>query len=759
MERYIWGLKSSIREFVQTMKPRTFQEAVDATGMREKEKKRQEEETGHQKRTWDNYSKGAPNSKSGNPKKLKGRIEYPKCKKCGRMHTRKCKVGSTGCIKCGKEGHTMKECNEDRKCYECGMAGHLRPNCPQLQKNATGNLRLTGNDAAKGGRDKIGIPKVKGRAYAMTVSKARETPDVVSDGREINDNLMPMIMREFDVVLGMYWLKKNHVVIVCDVNMVRIHAPNGDMIYIYRDRNYDKIGIISTRKARKSPDRQGFIRPSSSPWGSSILFVKKKDGSIRMCSDYRELNKVTGASYFSKIDLRSGYHQLKVREEDVPKTAFRSRYGHYEFLVIPFGLTNAPTAFMDLMNRVCKPYLDRFVIVFIDDILIYSKSQEEHKQNLQEVQQLLRKEKFYAKYCKCEFWIRDVQFLGHVVSAESIKVDPAKVETKFDWGSKQDEAFQILKQRLSSAPIISLPDGIDDFGVFSDASKQGLRCVLMQRDKVIAYASRQLKEHEKRYSTHDLELVAVRELNMRQRRWMEFLKDNDCEIHYHPGKANVVADELSRKERAEPIRVRAMRIEVKNDLMDLRKAHEEGNIRSERMVGQTKLLEEGPDGIQRVKGRIWSPYVGDVRYIILDEAHKSSYSVHPGADKMYKDLNNEYWWPGMKRSISGYVEKCMTSLQIKAEHQRPVGQLQQLEIPVWKWDRVTMDFITKLPGMLRGHDAIWVIVDRLTKSAHFMPIKESYSLEKLAQLYMYEIVVRHGVPLSIVSDRDTTSKF
>ncbi|GJZ83349.1 putative reverse transcriptase domain-containing protein [Tanacetum coccineum] len=198
---------------------------------------------------------------------------------------------------------------------------------------------------------------------------------------------------------------------------------------------------------------KGFIRPSSSPWGAPVLFVKKKDGSFRMCIDYRELNKLTvknryplpriddlfdqlqGSSVYSKIDLRSGYHQLRVREEDIPKTAFRTRYGHYEFQVMPFGLTNAPAVFMDLMNRVCKPYLDKFVIVFIDDILIYSKNKQEHEEHLKLILELLKKEELYAKFSKCEFWIPKVQFLGHVIDSKGIHVDPAKIESIKDWTS------------------------------------------------------------------------------------------------------------------------------------------------------------------------------------------------------------------------------------------------------------------------------------------------------------------------------------
>ncbi|GJQ92511.1 putative nucleotidyltransferase, ribonuclease H [Tanacetum coccineum] len=369
---------------------------------------------------------------------------------------------------------------------------------------------------------------------------------------------------------------------------------------------------------------RGFIRPSTSPWGAPVLFVKNKDGSLRICIDYRELNKLTvknryplpkiddlfdqlqGSSVYSKIDLRSGYHQLRVRDEDIPKTAFRTRYGHYEFQVMPFGLTNAPAVFMDLMNRVCKPYLDKFVIVFIDDILIYSRNKEEHANHLRIILELLKKEKLYAKFSKCDFWIRIVQFLGHLIDSQGLHVDPAKIEAvknwtspttpteirqflglagyyrrfikdfskiakslteltqknkKYIWGEDQESAFQLLKQKLCEAPILALLEGNDDFVVYCDASHQGLGAVLMQREKVIAYASRQLKPNEENYTTHDLKLGAVhildqKELNMRQRRWLELLADYDYEIRYHLEKANDVADALSRKERIKPLRVR-----------------------------------------------------------------------------------------------------------------------------------------------------------------------------------------------------------
>ncbi|GJV50905.1 putative reverse transcriptase domain-containing protein [Tanacetum coccineum] len=258
---------------------------------------------------------------------------------------------------------------------------------------------------------------------------------------------------------------------------------------------------------------KGFIRPSSSPWGAPVLFVKKKDGSFRVCINYRELNKLTiknryplpriddlfdqlqGSSIYSKIDLRSGYHQLRVREEDIPITAFQMRYGHYEFQITPFGLTNAPAVFMDLMNRVCKPYLDKFVIVFIDDILIYSKNKEEHGEHLKTILNLLRSEKLYAKFSKCDFWLDSVQFLGHVIDSSGVHVDPAKIEAiknwaalttpteknkPYVWGDDKEEAFQTLKLKLCSAPILSLPEGSEDFVVYCDASLKGFGAVLMQ---------------------------------------------------------------------------------------------------------------------------------------------------------------------------------------------------------------------------------------------------------------------------------------
>ncbi|GJW06395.1 putative reverse transcriptase domain-containing protein, partial [Tanacetum coccineum] len=319
---------------------------------------------------------------------------------------------------------------------------------------------------------------------------------------------------------------------------------------------------------------------------------------------------------------------------------------------------------------------------------------------------------------------------------------------------------------------------------------QGLGCELMQRGKVIAYASRQLKIHEKNYTTHDLELGAVvfalktwrhylygtksviytdhkslqhifdqKELNMRQRRWIELFSDYECEIRYHPGKANVVADALSRKERLKPRRVRAMAVTIQAGMREKIQAAQSEALKQENVImenlhGLDQQMEKKEGESLYFMDRIWVPLVGSVRTMIMDEAHRSKYSVHPGADKMYHDLRDMYWWPGMKRDIATYVSKCLTCLKVKAEHQRPSGLLQQPVIPKWKWDKITMDFITKLPRSKSRHDTIWVIVDRLTKSAHFLAIREDYSTEKLTKIYIDEIVARHRVPMSIISERD-----
>ncbi|GJS45796.1 putative reverse transcriptase domain-containing protein [Tanacetum coccineum] len=537
-----------------------------------------------------------------------------------------------------------------------------------------------------------------------------------------NINLMPVEMGSFDVIIGMDWLSKYSAIIDCAKKIVRI--PSGSEILIVRGFRF--LAHVTTKEIEDKSEKKrledvpivkdfpdvfpedlpemkeladqlqelsdkGFIRPSSSPWGAPVLFVKKKDGSLQMCIDYRELNKLT-------IGLRS----VITNEGSVKKISKYclqdTRYGLTEFQVMRLVLTNTPA--------------------------VTSRARRASEGLILE---LLKKEELYAKFSKCEFWIPKVQFLGHVIDNKGIHVDPAKIESvkdwaspktpteirqflglagyyrrfiegfskiakpmtkltqkkvKFEWGDKQEAAFQLLKQKLCSAPILALPEGSEDFIAYCDASKKGLGAVLMQREKVISYASRQLKIHEKNYTTHDLELGAVvfalkiwrhylygtkctvftdhkslqhildqKELNMRQRRWLELLSDYDCDIRYHPGKANVVADALSRKEREPPLRVRALVMTISLDLPKQilnaqTEARKPENIKSEDVGGmlienakfpealRTEKLKPHTDRTLCLNGRSWLPCYDNLRTVIMHESHKSKYSIHPGSEKM-----------------------------------------------------------------------------------------------------------------------------
>ncbi|GJW93656.1 reverse transcriptase domain-containing protein [Tanacetum coccineum] len=731
------------------------------------------------------------------------------------------------------------------KCNICNKVGHLSKNC-QSKKPATGSNQLPVTVICHACGEKWHYTNqcrktninAQGRAYMLRDKNAQQDPNVVTDtlyniemadrnlvstntiikgctltllNQPFEIDLMLIKLGSFNIVIGMDWLSKYRAKILCDEKVV--HIPiDGFMIQDVKsdEKKLEDIPVVKefpdvfpedlpemqelSNQLQELTDR-GFIRPSTSPWGVPNRYPLPRIDDL--------FDQLQGSSVYSKIDLRSGYHQLRVREGDIPKTAFRTRYGHYEFQVMPFGLTNAPAVFMDLMNRVCKPYLDKFVIVFIDDILIYSRNEEEHARLHVDPAKIEAVKNWTSPTTPTE--VR--QFLGlagyyrrFIEGFSKIAKPLTKLTQKnksYIWGEEQESAFQLLKQKLCEAPILALPEGNDNFVVYCDASLQGLGAVLMQREKVIAYASRQLKPHEENYTTHDLELGAVifalkiwrhylygtkctvftdhkslqhilrqKELNMRQRRWLELLADYDCEICYHPGKANVVADALSRKKRIKPLRVRALILTVHPKLPSQileaqNEALKEENVKNENLRGMDKSFEIRPDGTRCIKNRSWLPLFGGLRDLIMHESHKSKYSIHPGSDKMYHDIKKLYWWPNMKAIIAEYVSKCLTCSRVKAECQKPSGLLVQPEIPMWKWERITMDFVSKLPKTSTGHDTIWVIVDRLTKSAHFIPIRATDSMETLTRLYIKEIVSRHGVPISIISDRDRsfTSRF
>ncbi|GJX77423.1 putative reverse transcriptase domain-containing protein [Tanacetum coccineum] len=326
---------------------------------------------------------------------------------------------------------------------------------------------------------------------------------------------------------------------------------------------------------------------------------------------------------------------------------------------------------------------------------------------------------------------------------------------KFDWGDKQEAAFQLLKQKLCSAPILALSEGNKDLVVYCDASHKGLGAILIQKEKVISYAPRKLKIHEKNYMTHDLELGSV----------VSCLVITAVRFVITRGKENVVADALSRKERIKPLRVRALVMTIcldppKRILKTQIEAQKPENLKNENVGGMIRKdipnekLEPHADGTLCFNGRSWLPCYGDLRTVIMHESHKSKYSIHPGSEKMYQDMKKLYWWPDMKSNIATYVNKCLTYAKVKAEHQRPSGLLVQPDIPQWKRDNIMMDFVTKLPKSSQGYDTILVIVDRLTKSAIFVPMRETDPMEKLARMYLKEVVTRHGIPVSIICDRD-----
>ncbi|GJW36725.1 putative reverse transcriptase domain-containing protein [Tanacetum coccineum] len=477
------------------------------------------------------------------------------------------------------------------------------------------------------------IPSTLDTKYAVELADGRisETNVILGGctlgllGHPFDIDLMPIEIGSFDVIVGMDWLAKYHAVIICDEKIVRI--PYGDEVLIIEGDGCNG-GIPGVAPVARSPYR---LALSEMQELSTQLQELSDMGFIRPRS-----------RVYSKINLSSGYHQLRVREEYVPNTTFRIHYGHYEFQVMPFGLTNASAVIMDLMNQACKPYLDKFMIVFIDDILIYSKNKKEYEGHLKLILRLLKEEKLFAKFSKCELWLSKVKFLGHVIDSEGIHVDPAKINR-----------------------------GSENFVVYCDASHKWLGAVLMEREKVIAYAFHQLKVHEKNYTTHDLELGAhildQKEMNMRQRRWLELLSVYDCKIRYQPGKANVVAYALSRKERIKPLRVRALVMTIGLNLPKLilnaqAEARKEENYIIEDLHGMINKLEPHADGTLCLNNRSWIPCYGNLRALIMYESHKSKYYIHPGSDKMYQDLKKLYWWPNMKAEIATYVSKCLTSL-------------------------------------------------------------------------------------------------
>ncbi|GJU45351.1 putative reverse transcriptase domain-containing protein [Tanacetum coccineum] len=610
VEKFIGGLPDNIQGNVITAEPTRLQNDVRiANNLMDQKLKGYDVRNAENKRRLDN---NYGNNRGQQPPPPSQMIEYWRieCYQFHYFHPERLNGKSEGCdlFECGAQGHYRKDCpkikNQNRgdkvrvpdargRAYALG-GGDVNPGSNTL----TGTFLLNDHHAYMlfdSGADRSFVSNTFSTLlditpYALDVSYAIELADGRTSetntvlmgctlgllGHPFNIDLMPIELGSFDVIIGIDWLAKNHAVIFYDEKIVRI--PYGNEIMIVQGdkgakEKKSKLSIISCEKAQNYIEKVPGVAPvARAPYKLAPSEMEELSTQLQELSDkgfirptYCEkryplprindlFDQLQGLSVYSKIDLRSGYHQLKVRDEDIPKTVFRTRYGHYEFQVMPFGLTNAPAVFMDLMNRVCRPYLDKFMIVFIDDILIYSKTNEEHDVHLRLILELLKKEELDAKFSKCDFWLSKVQFLGYVINSEGIHVDPAKIESikdwespktpteirqflglagyyrrfiegffkiakpmtkltqksvKFNWGEKEETAFQALKKKLCSASILALPEGSENFVVYCDASHKGLDAVLMQKEKVIAYASRQLKIHEKNYTTHDLELGAM----------------------------------------------------------------------------------------------------------------------------------------------------------------------------------------------------------------------------------------------------------
>ncbi|KAF3651788.1 putative protein fluG-like [Capsicum annuum] len=659
--------------------------------------------------------------------------------KYGRNHPERCQFGPLVCYSCGQPGHIQRDCPAAKS----NIGGAKLQESETSPNVVTGMLQIFSRDvyvllnlgstlsymtpymAVGFGFEpdvivepffistSVGDSVVARRVYRNCVVS------IFSWNTEVD--LMELDMVDFDAILGMDWLHSCYATLNCKTQRVNFYftndfvieweghslAPRGHFISYLRARKLISKGylyhlirvkysntkslplqsvLVVNKFSKVFPDDLPGIPPdreidfgsdllpdtrliSIPPYRMAPVEIKKLKEQLAnlLDKDYRQLNKVTIKNKYPlpRIDdlfdhLRSGYHQLKVRESDIPKTASQTRYGHYEFLVMSFGLTNAPAVFIDLMNRVFYQFLDLFVIVLIDDILVYSKSKEDHANHLRIILQTLKDHKLYAKFSKCEFWLNAIAFLGHIVSCEGIKVDPQRIEAVRKWPRPTTPIdirsflglagyYRRFLESFSSiaAPLTKLTQkkGIEGFVVYCEASRVGLGCILMQHCKVVAYASRQLKVQERNYPTHDLELAAV---------------------------------------------VFAL--------------------------------------------KIWRHYLYGVSVDIFTD-HKSLQERKEGDGE-------------------GYSPTCKSrNVTFGFQRWRSGGSSEEIDLPLWKWEMINMDFIIGLPRSQNQYDSIWVIVDRLTKSAHFLPVRTNYSGEDYAKLFIVEIVHLHGAPVSIMSDR------
>jgi hypothetical protein len=597
---------------------------------------------------------------------------------------------------------------------------------------------------------------------------------------------------------------------------------------------------------------KGLVRESLSPCAVPTVLSPKKGGEWRMCTDSRAINKITiryrfplprmddlmdclsGSNYFSKIDLKSGYHQIRMREGDEWKTTFKTNTGLYEWLVMPFGLTNAPSTFMRLMNEVLKEFIGKFVIVYLDDILVFSKTKEEHIRHLNLVLKRLHDEKLLINLKKCFFMKEELIYLGFVISQEGLKMDPEKIKAITDWPSPRnihevrsfhglasfyrkfirnfsgicapildtvkkekqpfkwtvaaEKGFKLLKEKITEKPVLALPDFKKLFSVKCDASGHAIGGVLSQEEKPVAYFSEKLNEAKQKYSTYDKEFYAViqalrkwrhylmptefilysdnhalqfitkqEKLNQKHAKWVEFMQNFTFVLKHISGSSNKVADALSRRCLIlQEFQVNVLGLDHLKEMYaedaDFKEAYEacQNQVFRDRGPWLDFMLQEG----LLFKGSKLCIPKCSMRENLLKEKHSGGLAGHFGNDKTYAQLSSFYYWPGMRADVQKFVSKCQICQYAKGRQQN-TGLYQPLPIPKKPWDAVSMDFVLGLPRTQRGNDSIFVVVDRFSKMAHFIPCSKTSDATLIANLFFKEVVRLHGLPMSIVSDRDT----
>ncbi|KAL4557540.1 hypothetical protein LXL04_035721 [Taraxacum kok-saghyz] len=594
----------------------------------------------------------------------------------------------------------------------------------------------------------------------------------------------------------------------------------------------------------------GIIRLSNSAYSSPVILVRKKDSSWRLCIDYRALNRVTtpdkypipvveelldelhGSQFFSKIDLKSGFYQVRMRESDAHKTAFRTHNGHYEFLVMPFGLTNAPSTFQALMNDVFRSLLRKGVLVFFDDILIYSTCWDSHLHLLTQVLLLLQTHQLVINKKKSSFGIQSVEYLGHIISQHGVSMDPQKITaintwptprnakgvrgflgltgyyrkfirgygkiarpltelTKkdgFDWSPATQSAFDLLKQTMTTAPLLTLPDFSKPFEIECDASGLGLGAVLMQSRKPIAYFSKALSDKNLTKSAYEKELMALvlaiqhwrpyllgrdftvftdqkslrhlleqRITTTDQQNWLAKLMGYKFSILYKPGRDNTAADALSRVFETNELRslLSYPRWLEGNSLLE----GSEADPRLQKIISDLTTNPSSHSGFSLLNGKLYHkgklviPATSKWIPQLITEFHDSPSGGHSGFYRTYRRLAAQIYWIGMTKSIKDYVRACDTCQRYKHSTLSPAGLLQPLPIPTGIWDDISLDFITGLPKS-KGFEMVLVVVDRLSKYCHFIPLKHPVTARSLAEIFVKEVIRLHGVPKSILSDRD-----